>query len=38
MNNYVEGKVVVVTGFGFGFGRIACQKVARMGGFLDGFF
>lgn len=33
MNNYVEGKVVVVTGSGFGFGRIVCQKVARMGGF-----
>lgn len=30
--NYVEGKVVVVTGAGSGFGRMTCQKVARMGG------
>lgn len=32
MENYVQGKVVVVTGSGFGFGRLICQKVAKMGG------
>ena len=33
MENYIQGKVVIVTGSGSGFGRLTCQKIARMGGF-----
>ena len=30
--NYVEGKVVLITGGSNGFGKILAQKVAEMGG------
>jgi len=32
MSNHVEGKVVVITGAGSGFGRLVAQKCARRGG------
>lgn len=32
MENYLNGKVVIVTGAGSGFGRLIAQKVAKMGG------
>jgi NADP-dependent 3-hydroxy acid dehydrogenase YdfG len=31
VNNYLEDKVIVVTGAGSGFGRLVCQKAASLG-------
>jgi len=29
--DYIEGKVVVITGAGSGFGKLAAEKLAKMG-------
>jgi NADP-dependent 3-hydroxy acid dehydrogenase YdfG len=32
MNNYVQGKVIIVTGAGSGFGKLVSEKASAMGG------
>lgn len=32
MNNYIEGKAIIITGAGSGFGKLTSEKAAEMGG------
>ena len=32
MENYIEGKVLIITGAGSGFGKLTSERAAEMGG------